>query len=253
MRAQDFQGVKLYRVPPQGKRTDKDGVPVRPKKMGKIHFPVFTPDGTRLVGFMVTPPEIAGMVKRPDVFVAYDALEPFEGVLCAVDEKGSFDKAAGKRLGVDIDHCLIWTGMDVRTRSGEALGYCADAAFNPKTGAVESYALTRSATASMLLGNVEMPTRYLVGYREGCMIVDDAVVDLDVSGGAAAKAAEVTVAVSSKVKEGAKVLDDRGSVAVEKGTRAVGRQLGKTKGMFKAFTTEFKKAAGTPPKKKKGA
>ena len=130
MRAQDFQGVKLYRVPPQGKRTDKDGVPVRPKKMGKIHFPVFTPDGTRLVGFMVTPPEIAGMVKLPDVFVAYDALEPFEGVLCAVDEKGSFDKAAGKRLGVDIDHCLIWTGMDVRTRSGEVLGYCADAAFN---------------------------------------------------------------------------------------------------------------------------
>ena len=79
---------------------------------------------------------------------------------------------------------------------------------------------------------------------------DDAVADLEVSGGAAARAAEITVKVSAKVKEGAKVLDDHGSVAVEKGTRAVGRQLGKTKGMFRAFKSEFKKAAGTDTKKK---
>lgn len=250
MRAQDFQGIKLYRVPPAGKRTAKDGTPVRPKKMGKLHFPVFTPEGSRLVGFMCTPPEIAGMVKRPDFFVAYDALEPFEGVLCAVDEKASFDKAAAKRLGIDLDCCLIWTGMDVRTQSGSSLGYCADATFDPKTGTVSSYALTRGATASVLLGDVEMPAQYLRGYRDGYMIVDDAVADLEVSGGAAARAAEVTVKVSAKMKEGAKVLDDHGSVAVEKGTRAVGRQLGKTKGMFRAFKSEFKKAAGTDTKKK---
>lgn len=250
MRAQDFQGVKLYRIPAKDKRTAKDGAPVRPKKMGKIHFPVFTPAGDRLIGFMCTPPEIAGMVKRSDVFVAYDALEPYEGVLCALDDKGSFDRGAAKRLGVDLDRCLIWTGMDVVTVSGNTLGYCSDAVFDPKTGAVEFYALTRGATASALLGDVEMPSRYLKGYRDGFMVVDDAARDLEVSGGAAAKAAEVSVAVSAKVKEGAKILDDRGSVAVEKGTRAVGKQLGRTKGMFKAFKSEFKKASGTSTKKR---
>ena len=48
-----------------------------------------------------------------------------------------------------------------------------------------------------------------------------------------------------KVKQGAKVLDEKGSVAVEKGSRALGKQLGKTRGMFSAFKDEFKKASGS--------
>lgn len=40
------------------------------------------------------------------------------------------------------------------------------------------------------------------------------------------------------------VLDDKGSVAVDKGSRALGKQLGKTRGMFKAFKDEYQKASG---------
>ena len=61
---------------------------------------------------------------------------------------------------------------------------------------------------------------------------------------AAAKAAEASVVVGDKVKKGAKVLDDKGSVAVDKGSRALGKQLGKTRGMFKAFKDEYQKASG---------
>lgn len=249
MRFQDFQSQKVYRAPAPGKRTNKDGTPRDPKRLGKIHFPVCSSDGSRMLGFMVSPPEIAGMVKRPDFFVALDAISVYEGVLAVRDEKDSFDRAAAKRLGADLDSCLICYGMDVRTVSGEVLGYCADVSFDGRTGAVEHYSLTRGATASALLGNVEMPAAYLKGYADGWLVVDDATRSLDVSGGAAAKAAEVSVAVSTKVKQGAKVLDDHGSVAVEKGTRAIGRQLGKTRGMFTAFKDEFKKAAGPAPKK----
>ena len=64
------------------------------------------------------------------------------------------------------------------------------------------------------------------------------------SGAAAAKAAEASVVVGDKVKKGAKVLDDKGSVAVDKGSRALGKQLGKTRGMFKAFKDEYQKASG---------
>ncbi len=61
---------------------------------------------------------------------------------------------------------------------------------------------------------------------------------------AAAKAAEASVVVGDKVKKGAMVLDDKGSVAVDKGSRALGKQLGKTRGMFKAFKDEYQKASG---------
>ena len=47
MRAGDFVGAKIYRKPTEDKRTKKDGTPRSPKKLGKIHFPVFTPGGTR--------------------------------------------------------------------------------------------------------------------------------------------------------------------------------------------------------------
>ena len=249
MLASSFQGQKVYRIPAEGARTNKDGTPRDPRKLGKVHFAVFTPAGSRVVGFMVTPPEIAGMVKRPDMFVALDAFQVYEGVLAVPDRKDSFDKAAAKRLGLDLDRCVIWTGMDVVTESQQTLGYCSDASFDLKTGRVEYLALTRGATASALLGDVRMPAEYVVGYRDGFMIVKDAAAELEVSGGAAAKAAEVSVKVGDAVSRGAKKLDDKGSVALEKGTRAVGKQLGKTRGMFKAFKSEFKKAAGSPPKK----
>lgn len=102
----------------------------------------------------------------------------------------------------------------------------------------------------------------LRGYRDGAMIVSDAALDLEFSGGAAAKAAEASVKVAAKAgevgakakaqaKKGAAIIDDAGSKALDKGSKALGKQLGKTKGMFGSFMSEYKKAAGTPPRKQK--
>ena len=164
----DIQGKRIYRIPAPDKRLDKNGAPKEPKKLGRVHFPVFTPNGTRVVGFMIKLPDIVGMVKQPDKFVPLDSLEMYEGVPCVVDTKENFDAPAAKRLGIDLDRCLIWTGMDVRTKSGKSVGYCAE-----------------------------------------------------------------------------------GSVALDRGSKALGKQLGRTKGMFKSFAAEYKKAAGTPAKKKR--
>lgn len=250
MRTKDIQGVKLYRIPAEDKRTRKDGTPRDPKRLGRVHFAVFTPDGRRVVGFMVTPPDVAGMIKQPDRFVALDALKVYEGVFAVTDRRETYDAAAAKRLGIDLDACIIWVGMDVKTESGTSLGYCADAAFDARTGAVKSFSITTGSTATALLGTVEMPASALRGYAASTMIVDDAVAYLEPSGGAAAKAAETTAKIGAKVSEGARVLDEKGSAAVEKGSRALGRQLGRTRGMFSAFKDEFKKAAGPAPKKK---
>lgn len=251
MLAGDFAGLKVYRLPLDGKRTKKDGTEIELKKLGKVHNAVFAPEGTRVVGFMVSLPDIAGMIKQDDRFVALDALDVQEGVLVVKDQRDSFDAAAAKRLAVDLDSCLIWTGMDVFTVSGERVGFCADARFSGKTGDVSAFILTEGGTSNALVGHREMPPTWLVGYHDDAMIVDDAVSELEFSGGAAAKAAEVTVHVKASVKRGAHVLDEHGSKALDRGSRALGRQLGKTKGMFGSFVSEYKKAAGTSPKKKK--
>lgn len=251
MQVGDFQGVRIYRALPEDKRLHKDGSPRHPRKVGKIHYPVFTSDGHRVVGFMVKQPDVAGMIKQEDRFVALDAIGVDGDFLVVRDEKASFDAAAAKRLGIDLDRCLIWTGMDVFTESGTKLGFCVDAACHPRTGAVNSFAITPGATSSALVGDLQMPARLLVGYREGAMIVSDAATQLEFSGGAAAKAAEASVKVGAQVKKGAKVLDEKGSRALDKGSRALGKQLGKTKGMFGAFASEFKKASASPSSGKK--
>lgn len=251
MHAGDFIGVKIYRKPAEGKRTKKDGTPRPPKKIGKIHYPVFTPEGTRVVGFMVRQPDIAGMVKQPDRFVPLDAIGIYEGAVAVDDVKGNFDAGAAKRLGIDLDRCIIWTGMDVRTVSGARVGYCSDVEFKPRSGTVLGYTLTASAASSVLVGDIDMPPQMLRGYKDGAMVVSDDVKEIGFSGGAAAKAAEASVVVGDKVKKGTKVLDDKGSVAVEKGSRALGRQLGKTRGMFKSFAEEYKKASGSTGSKSK--
>ena len=231
MRAGDFVGAKIYRKPTEDKRTKKDGTPRSPKKLGKIHFPVFTPGGTRVVGFMVRQSDIAGMIERPDRFVALDAIGVYEGAIAVDDVKDTYDAAAARRLDINLDDCIIWVGMDVRTESGDAVGYCSDV-------------VTAGAASSVLVGDTQVPPTMLRGYENGAMVVSDEVKSLGYSGGAAAKAAEASVVVGDKVKKGAKVLDDKGSVAVDKGSRALGKQLGKTRGMFKAFKDEYQKASG---------
>ena len=110
----------------RGQAHQKDGTPRSPKKLGKIHFPVFTPGGTRVVGFMVRQSDIAGMIERPDRFVALDAIGVYEGAIAVDDVKGTYDTAAAKRLDINLDDCIIWVGMDVRTESGDVVGYCSD-------------------------------------------------------------------------------------------------------------------------------
>ena len=283
MLVSDLTKKKVYRILPEEKRTRKDGTERDPRKMGKIHYPVFTPDGDRVVGFMVSLPDIAGMIKQDDSFVSLDAFDSLEGDLVVPNESEYYDRAAAKRLGIDLDSCIIFTGMDVLTKSGEKMGYCSDAEFDEKTGAVKSFILTEGSASTALIGNRELPASYLLGYRNGNVIVKDEAAQLEFSGGAAAKAAEVSVKASAGMKKATETIDDKGSEALdkgskalgkqlgkaktaidknaapaaekgsealEKGSKALGKQLGKTKGMFSSFVDEYKKAAGDPPSKK---
>ena len=179
----ELQRLRVCRDLPEKRRQDKDGVPRELPRLGKIHHAVFSPDGARVVGFMVRQPDIAGMVKRPDVFVALDALHYRDGALVVSLDKDACDDRAVKRLGLDFDRCIMWVGMDVRCASGKKLGYCSDASFDFKTGAVDSYEVTDGAAAEALLGTVLVPASYVQGYHDGFMVLDDGAAQLAPQGG----------------------------------------------------------------------
>lgn len=223
-----------------GKRVyaPKKGKPGQYERLGKVHMAVFSPEGTKVVGFMVARPDIAGMVKRPDVFVALDALAPVDGGWRLSRPEGTDDQAR-ERLGIAWDACIMWVGMDAKTTKGKDLGIVADAAFDEVSGDVDLFHVSDGNVAESLVGALGVPVSLLVGYERGCMVVKPEAAKQALTGGVAAKAGEGYA--RAKI-EGAKVAEKAG-VAVDQGSRALGKQLKKTKGMFGSFVDEFKKAS----------
>ncbi len=209
------------------------------ERLGKAHMAVFSPKGTQVVGFLVKRPDIAGMVKRPDTFVALDALGKVDGGFRVTLGDESYDEKARKRLDIDWDRCIMWAGMDAKTTKGKVLGYVGDAIFDETTGAVQDFLIGDGGMAESLVGFVQVPASMLVGYEKGCMIVTPEAANQGLTGGLAGKAGEATARAKA---EGAKAAEKAGK-AVDKGSRALGKQLGRTKGMFGAFVEEFKKAS----------
>lgn len=210
--------------------------------MGKVHQTVFAPDGLRVVGFLVSRPDLVGMVKRDDTFVALDSIAPCDGGIRVTKGNESFDDVARARLGLDWDACLIWAGMDVKTTEGKVLGYVNDASFNSKSGAVESFAIGDGGVAQSLVGSVEVPVSMVCGYEKGYMIVQPQAAKLELTGGVAAKAGESYAKAKLEGKKAAEQAGKAAGEAVEVGSKALGKQLGKTRGMFSSFVDEFKKA-----------
>ena len=211
-------------------------------RAGKVHLTVFSPDGRRVVGFMVSRPDLAGMVKREDLFLALDAIAPCDGGVMATKADESFDDAARKRLALDWDNCLIWAGMDAKTTDGKELGYVNDAEFNSKTGEVSRFMVGDGGVAQSLVGSVVIPVDMLRGYEKGYMLVDPQVSRMELSGGVAGKAGESYARAKYEGKKAAEKAGKVAGEAVDKGSKALGKQLGKTKGMFSSFMDEFKKA-----------
>lgn len=215
--------------------------------VGKIRQVVFAPQGDHVVGFLVRRPDIAGMIKRDDAFLALDSF--VVGSSCLITTRGaqSLDDAARERLGLDWDACILWAGMDAKTTDGKELGWVDDVSFSPKTGRVESFYVGDGGVAKSLVGTVVIPGNMLRGYSGGFMLVDPAAAGLALNGGLAAKAGESYARAKHEGKEVASKAGKAAGTAVEKGAHGLGRVIGKTKkrtsGMFGSFMDEFKKAS----------
>lgn len=213
----------------QGQFEEKDLVSV-----GKVRQVVCSPKGDQVVGLLVRRPDVAGMVKRPDAFVALDSISTCDQGLVVMRDrnKQGMDQEAIDRLGLDWDACILWTGMDAKTTDGKELGWVDDIEFDAKSGRVRSFFVGDGSVAKSLVGSVVIPANMLRGYDKGFMLVDPAAARLALNGGLAAKAGE---SYARTRHEGKKV--------AAKAAKTVGKRLGKTRGMFGAFMDEYRKAS----------
>lgn len=185
-----YQGVRVFLTKKARKdKKNPDAPAEKLSKLGKIHMSVFSPNGRQLVGFLVARPDVVGMVKREDAFLAWDSFEPCErGIVVTRPDDGLGD-AARKRLGLDWDKCIMWAGMDARTRSGKVLGYVNDVEFDLKTGRAKTFYIGDGGMARALVGSFEIPAEMVIGYSaaDQFMVVSDDAENLAVDGGVAAQ------------------------------------------------------------------
>lgn len=231
--------------------------------IGQIRQVVFAPSGKRVVGLLARRPDIVGMVKRPDAFIALDSIQVHDLGLVLKDAEAALDEAAIERLGLDWDRCILWTGMDAKTTDGKELGWVDDVEFSPKTGKVKAFYVGDGSIAKSLVGNVVIPGDMLEGYADGFMLVKPEVASLALNGGLAAKAGENYARAKLGGKKAVSKVGKTAGDAVEKGAKGLGRMIGKatkaaknadpqkavgkqvsrTKGMFGSFMDEYKKAS----------
>ncbi|WP_322155400.1 PRC-barrel domain containing protein [Paratractidigestivibacter sp.] len=241
LKVNDLYGRKVY-VPKKSRKKDVSGE-VKLSRLGKVSMAVFSPDGREVVGFIVRRPDIAGMVKRTDAFLATDSFKLHEDGTLLVTREDGLDDAARERMAHDWDTCVMWAGMDAKTAGGKNLGYVSDAEFDLKTGAVSKFYVGDGGVARAIVGSFEIPATMVRGYSKGYMVVDNAAADLELDGGVAAKAGESYAAAKVKGAEAAQKAGKAAGEAVDKGSYAFGRMLGKAKRAIEDATSDEEDAA----------
>ena len=238
LKVNDLYGRKVY-VPKKAKKGKDGQEQVKFSKLGKVHMAVFSPNGREVVGFLVSRPEIAGMVKRPDAFLAFDSYAvQDDGTLRVTRGSAALDDDARKRLALEWDACVMWAGMDAKTVGGKKLGYVSDAEFDAKTGAVSKFFVGDGGVARAIVGSFEIPAAMVRGYSKGYMIVDDEAASLELDGGVAAKAGEGYAKAKVKGAEAAQKAGKAAGEAVDKGSYAFGRMLGRAKRAIEDATAD---------------
>ena len=205
---------------------------------------MFSPDGLRVVGFVVRRPDLLWMFKRPERFLALDAMDVQDGFIVPAMGGASWDERAIKRLGVDWDTCILWEGIEVKTTDGASLGHVDDISFDERTGDLNSLFLDDGGVARGLVGSVEIPVDLMIGYQKGVLIVKPEAALLLPTGGLAGKAGEMTARIGNEAKEGVAAAGKAAGKAVDKGTVGIGKAIGRAKRSVTGAVDSYRKESG---------
>lgn len=200
------------------------------KRFGKVHAPVFTPAGTALAGFLVQRPDAAGMIKRDDVFVAFDRMTCIDTGWVIDSDEAAFDGEACKRLQLDWDCCVLWLDMEVHTHTGEPLGRVRDVEVDTQ-GKVIRFLVNTSSVARNLIGDfVVVPAQMKL--VDGVMQVDPAVLVEGLSGGLAGVAGQRVHDLKEQVATVSQKASEHTEKALIQGGFALGKMIASTKQSF---------------------
>lgn len=253
-------------------KTSENAEEIEVKQLGRLRVAIFHPVKNVCIGALIRRPDIAMMFHRSDAFCALPLFEIDEdGEIILAENYADESKKFLKSEKINTDACVIWDGMPVQTQSGELLGIVEKVLVDEISGKLKSILVAQNATSKALLGTREIPDVQVIGFDEGsgiklvsnnetdtgiegCILVKDSASDIDLSGGAAEKAAKASVKATQAVKKAgasaktevakaannAKPKISQAAKTAEKATQegafTLGKQIGKTKSAF----TEFK-------------
>ena len=214
----------------------------RVKKYGKVHSLVFHPSKPLAVGLMVKRPDAAMMVQRKDRFVSLDRVGFTEegDVLVALEDSSAWDRDAAKRLGVDLDLCIIWDGMPVRNLEGRELGIISNIVLGDDLR-IASVDVSSGDVNRLILGSADISIGQLRGYdpAQQAIVADVQPGDVEASGGVAAKAGEAWAKGTHKVSQGQQAASARAAENIEETAYAAGEAIGAIKDKASAKAEEL--------------
>ena len=241
--------------------TDETDEEVTVKKIGRVHFFVFSKN--ECVGVFVKRPDVVMMVRRKDIFAPLSSInfQKKSIILDANYEKRG--KAFLKERNIKLSQTFVYDGMCVEAEGGKSLGTI-DNVVCDANGKVLSVEVSDGVASDKLLGTRTVPAELLVGMKvgtggarlvstsdnadEGCgvFVVKEEAASIKFAGGAAEKAAVTSAKVATQVKEKAVPAISKGKDVskdlAKKGVKTAGKNFETTKKGILGFKDEFKKA-----------
>lgn len=249
LRVSQMEKLKVFK-PRKGATGDPEKLDASQlQKIGIIHLTVCSPNGRQVVGFMIRRPDIAGMVKQKDVFLARDSFAVCDYGLVATRGDDSYDDQARERLQLDWEKCIIWAGMDAKTTNGRELGWVNDFSFDAKSGDIKTFYVGDGGVASSLVGFVEVPVTMLRGYQKGFMLLDPEAAKLQLDGGFAAKAGQDYARAKIEGKKAGQKAAKAADNVVQKGAYGLGKLIGKAKRSIEEAQQEDEEPKVEPARK----
>lgn len=246
------------------------------KQLGRLRVAIFHPAHNICIGVLIRRSDVAWMFHRRDVFCALPLIEIDEdGDIILADNYAEKSKKFLKSEKINVDASVIWDGMPVQTQSKETLGTIEKVFVDNSSGEIKSILIAQNTTSKALLGMRKIPNNYIIGFYEGsgiklvsnndtdtgiegCILVKDVAADIELTGGAAEKAAKASVKATQTVKKAgttakteiAKVASTAkpkisqaaktAERATQEGTFALGKQIERTKTAFSEFKDNLK-------------
>lgn len=222
LQTKDAHKLKVYVVSKKG----------RTKKYGRVRNVIFHPSKPQAVAITVKRPDLLWMFKRKDRFAALDKISLTESgdILLELSDDEAWDNGACKRLGIDMDRCIIWDNMNVRNLEGADLGAISNIVLNDELK-IESIDVSSGDINRALLGSADIVVDRLRGYDPDAqaIVADVKPEEVTVNGGVAAKAGEAWAKGAHKMTENQEAISDRAAQNIEDTAFAAGEAIASVK------------------------